>query len=247
MSRHEQVAAIVLALSILVSGSTTAMAGRSISSDASQRDTTRTSVFEPEAKVAVARLPIWVGMQSVLAVGRSEWDNNERDGSRWREAFVIQLPAARPNWRSWISVGYEQEQLLVPFTVLTYDSLALPIEQHDKLRVPTSYFSVRVGVDRTRGTEARPWGYAGAGIGYGYGQYAAPWRNPYFAWSGAEATVHAGFYAYPWRSARLGIDARGVVSWRRASEYDTGVLSELLFGLSLEAPLELPKRLVTQP
>ncbi len=240
-------AAPVLALSMLLACSTTATAGRRISSDPSRRDTTRASVLEPETKVAAARLPIWVGYANQLAVVRSEWDASERDGSRWRESFAIFVPAARPNWRSWIFVGYEQEQVLVPVTVLTYDSLAFPIYRPGRLRVPTSYFSVRVGVDRTRGSEARPWGYAGAGVGFGRGQYAAPWRDPAFAWSGAELAARAGVYVYPWRAARLGIGASGLVSWRRASEYDTGVLSELQLGLSLEAPLELPKRFVAQP
>lgn len=235
----------VLAIVFLLAALSPARAGRRISSDASTPDTARAAALEPEARVAMARLPVWVALDEHLAAGRSSWDNAERGGSRLRESFSLYLPAVRPHWRSWVSIGYEQEQLLVPATLVTFDSLGHPQYGPITQRVPASYLSMRIGVDRTHGPEARPWGFAGAGIGVGHGQYAAPWRSPQFEWSGVEATARAGFYLYPWRAARLGVHASGVMGWRRASEYDVGVLSEVRLGLSVEAPLELPKRFVS--
>lgn len=245
MNRHASCIAGFALLACLTLGLpfATIAASRSLSSPADPPDSTRVQ----RAKRTVA-LPVHLSVDLGVPLWQGEWMELRHDGTELAPGISVLMPTARRNLRTWLSVSYEQERIGGGVRLLMMSGAGSPYA-YDRVRA--SLFTARLGADRTLGSEQRPDAYVGAGLGAGYGDYSAfssQWgfvpNNPvHGGWAMYEGLARAGVYAYSSSSTRVGLQCQWSRSHRSASGGAIGVQQRVLFVLSVERSISIPRRL----
>ncbi len=223
---------------------TTRSDARRISSDPTVPDTAR--VLEAEdTRVPMVALPIWIGVDDEYALYRSRWRDLPRVGPRGRFGLTIHVPMPQVGVRSWTSMAYAEDELETKKYFVVWDSVGYAYRPQP-LSVSTSLFSLRTGLDRVAGNEARPLGFLGGGVGFGYGAIDSEWRGRTERWVSLECALRGGLYLYSSRNSRFGLVGLGILGYRGGSETHDAIV-EVQLGVTMESALQLPKRFVEQP
>lgn len=242
MSRMSGPSAVLLAALFCCLLSADAHAARRISSDPAVPDTGRVAAANT-VLVPMATLPVWIGVDNEFALYRSEWESMRRVGPRGRFGVTMYVPLQKEGVRNWTSIGYEEDELetrayMSWFNGSNYTTVPVSVQS------PTTLFTLRGGLDHVAGSEQRPRGFLGAGLGVGYGLIASPLGGRSERWGVFDTAVRGGLYAYPSVNSRIGLVGQGLLGFRLATHDLQDAYAELRLGLSFESALQLPKRFV---
>ncbi|MEQ1832341.1 MAG: hypothetical protein ABL977_04735 [Candidatus Eisenbacteria bacterium] len=208
--------------------------------------------FEPDTTSALARrpkgtppdmvdVPVWLGVQTAVASPHTS------DAYELPAVSVAPLwlgASATYPWRTrglgWVEMNYERVRFFRRGTAFVDSSNFTRFLPGNSAQF--DQFTVRWGLERCVGSQAKPWATIGAGLGYatGFGNVNGFDGNMLTG----QVLGRVALFVYPFQITRIGLNLTGGPSYSHIEHYGGTAWNHAEVTLRVESMLRLPRRLI---